>query len=253
MMIDDWQEEQRRFLDHLWMRWKVKGYGRVIQDEASHERFVQAMRKKYVYPDYLDLVGPVQPDHHVPGYEPATKVRSGRGEMGCLTRFRQAELLLVGAHLWQNLWIGTHEAVFGYDPIWPRPRWTSDDRGWYVALDYRPPRRKGLAFEAFVTPFRSLKVMRLEQYLASKSRKLSSTEAVRVKNGNVYDCRPDNLESYSVIGRPMLCKGCGRTIGRDQSVRIKIGGTTQRYCYEYLALIERMGCTPHISRCLHRM
>lgn len=253
MRTDDWGEQQRRFLHLLIRRWKAKGYGRIIQDEASHQRFVQAMRKKYVYPDYLDLVGPVQPEHHFSGYEPTVRVRSWSGEMGCLTELRQAELLLMGAHLWRNLWIGTHEAFFGYDPIYFDPRWTTDDRGWYVALDYSPVLRKRLTLEEFITPFRQSQVMRLEHYLVSRSRKLSCTEAVRARNGNVYDCRPENLEVYSVIGRPMVCKGCGRRIGRDRSVRLKVDGTTQRYCYEYLAWIEKMGCTPHVSKCLHRM
>lgn len=253
MRSDDWGEEQRRFLRLLIKRWKAKGYGRIIQDKASHELFVQAMRKKYVYPDFLDLAGPVQPEHHDSGYEPTERVRSWRGQLGCLTELRQAELLLMGAHRWQDLWIGTHEAFFGYDSIWLEPRWSTDDRGWYVALDYQPIRRKRLTLEEFITPFRSSQVMRLERYLVSRSRKLLRTEAVRVMNGNVYDCRPENLEVYSAVGRPMVCKGCGRGIGRDRSVTLKIGGTTQRYCYEYLAWVERMGYTPHVSKCLHRM
>jgi len=252
-----WRNQQKRFLHHLYGRWKAKGYGRLIQDEASHERFVQVMREKYVYPDYLDLVGPVKSEHHVAGYQPAAKVRSWRAEFGCLTELRRAELLLMGAYLWQGLWIGTHEAFFGYwpepDPFWFQPRWTSEDRGWYVALDYRPLRRRRLTLEEFVTPFRSSQVMRLEHYLASQSRAISSTEAVRAKNGNVYDCRPENLEVYSLVGRPMCCKGCGRRIGPDRSARIKVDGRSQRYCYEYLAWVRQIGTTPHVTKCMHRM
>lgn len=257
MKGEEWYEERRRFQTHLHVRWRVKGYGRIIQDEASHRLFVQTMQRKYVYPNYLDLVGPAQQEHQVKTYRPDGRARSWHGERGCLTEIRQAELLLIGAHLWQGLWIGTHEAFLGYwpeeDPFWFAPRWGAESRGWYVALDYRPLARKRLTLEEFVTPFRSSRVMRLEHYLVSQSRQLSATEAIRFRNGNVYDCRPENLEVYSLVGRPMRCKGCGQRIGRDRSVRIKLDGTTQRYCYEYLAWIERMGCTPGVSKCLHRM
>lgn len=254
---EEWNHQRQRFQEHLYVRWRVKGYGRILQDEASHRRFVEAMAQKYVFPNYLDLVGPVQPDHHVKTYEPDGRARSWHAEQGCLTEFRQAELLLLGAHRWQDLWIGTHEAFLGYrpeeNPFRFAPSWASEDRGWYVALGYRPPRRKRLTLEEFVTPFRSLPVARLERHLIARSRQLASTEAIRFRNGNVYDCRPENLEVYSLVGRPMRCQGCGQRIAPDRSVRIRLGGTTQRYCYEYLAWAEEMGRTPVITKCLHRM
>lgn len=257
MKSEEWREQRARFLVHLYVRWGIKGYGRIIQDEATHQRFVEAMREKYVFPNYLDLVGPVRPEHHDKSFKPDGRARSWQAEQGCLTNIRRAELLLLGAHSWQGMWIGTHEAFLGYrpeeNPYWFEPRWTSESRGWYVALDYRPPRRKRLTLEEFVTPFRSSQVMRLEHYLVSQSRQLSATEAIRFRNGNAFDCRPENLEVYSLVGRPMRCKGCGQRIGRDRSVRIKLDGTTQRYCYEYLAWAEEMGCTPEISKCMHRM
>jgi len=238
-----WADEKELFRHFLRWRWSRSKYSRLIDDHATHALLTETLRKKYVCPDYLELVGVARPEHLLnPG--------------GSVAKLRQAELLLVGAHRYRGLWIGTHEAVAGYHmDTWGdfSRRWTRQSQGWYVATDYRPPRRGARTFESLVSPFRNCNVVRLEEFLVRQVRPLATQERVRCANGNSYDCRPENLEVYSIVGRPMRCKGCGESISAEHSVRVRIDGTTQRYCFAYLKWMEKAGAAPELDRCIHRM
>ena len=239
--------ERQRFREYLYWRWRAKGYGKLVRDFESHQKFISALREKYIYPDYFDLVGPAQPEH---GIEPISYPRSQRDPVCYLNELRQAELLLVGAISWNGLWIGTHEAVFGY--VDDEPVWSDRHRGWYVALNYQP-RKRLLTLEDIITPFRGFTMMKLEAYLLSSRQKLQPREAIRFRNGNTYDCQFSNLEVYSLRGRPMLCHGCGQRIGPDQSALAKVGKSTKRYCFEYLNWMQTSRIAPTFRRCIHRM
>ena len=202
--------------------WRSKWWSKNIRDDESQWGLITAMQKKYVYPDYLDLVGPPDPDDY-------------RAE-GHLTTSRKAELLLIGTFNWRDLTIAKHPSVFGYqhDYFSMTPRWGVDDKGWYVCQEKLP---EELSYDGFFTPFEGRAVQKLGDYLANQNEPLKDRHGTLPIDGNVYNCRLENLRLINLRGRPMRCKGCERRVLPEYSRIIRFDGVRERYCRDCM---ERM-------------
>lgn len=218
------EEAFRGIEDDVDRIWRSKWWSEDIRDDESQRGLIKAMQQKYIYPDYLELVGPPGPDDY----------RSD----GCLTTSRKAELLLIGTFNWQGLTIAKHPSVFGY--VFDRwemsrsPCWRVDDKGWYVCHEDLPSE---LTYDGFLTPFKDRPVQKLGDYLVNQVEPLKDLHGTIPIDGNVYNCQQDNLRVINLRGRPMRCKGCERRVAKEYSRLIRFDGVRERYCH---ACIEQM-------------
>ncbi len=198
----------KRWVNMLWSNDRL---ARTVVDIESEQAYIEQMRQRYVFPDYLSLVG--------------SPSESDFNESGELKSRRKAELMLIGTFDWQGFLIS-------------RPVSTQDDQfpddGWFVALEAHT---NELSFENFFFPFNKIKKQRLERYLVSQTRELKNAHRVAFKDGNVFNCHPDNFEIRGQGGRPMLCVYCRKKTTKDMSVRIKVQGSYDRYC---LTCVEKI-------------
>ena len=194
--------------------WSGKKWAGQITNDDQQWKLIQILREKYVYPDYLDLVGPPSPDDYVPDME--------------LTVGRMTELLLIGTFEWQGLTIAKHPSVYGYD-LWGVPNWTVDQEGWYVAGE--PVSNNAFGYYQLFEPFKGLRCHKLADHIAGDGKPLPERHGAIPINGKRYDLRPENLRVINLRGRPMRCKRCGQRVTPEHSRRIKIDGSYRRYCY----------------------
>lgn len=202
-------------------------YGRRdISDTDFHTLFIYARQSRYKFPDYLDIVGPPASEHY--------------DDTGELTTQRKATLLLIGLFDWNGMKIGKHQAKYGFNPIddsYEDSRYTREQKGWYVPIARNRPEAKTLTVRDYFSPLRNFRCQRLEQYLTA-NRKFSK---VTLRDKNPFNCHPDNLEIVSTRGRPKKCNSCERRVTDRTSKRIKVSGTTMRYCLNCLAELGRRG------------
>lgn len=146
---DDDDLEEAYILDEIAAQIHRLWYGRPwckhVRDVERQWKYIQAMRAKYVFPDYLALDG--EPTEH------------DFTEHCTLTTKRQAELLLLGAYNWQGYTIARHPAVFGFERRFGSGHWMPSQRGWYATTDPIPNK---LSFKNFFKPFAHLTRQRLE-------------------------------------------------------------------------------------------
>ncbi len=99
---DDEDLTEEQILDDIMRQinyyWSRKRWCLHVRDVESERKYIQAMRAKYVFPDYLSLVGEPSEDDF--------------DERSWLRVKRQAELLLIGAFTWQGHTIARHPAVY---------------------------------------------------------------------------------------------------------------------------------------------
>jgi hypothetical protein len=206
-----------------------------VEDE---QRYIARKRLKYVYPDYVDLVGPPSEEDFDEdgGY---LSNESGRR----LSDVRAVDLLLVGVFEWKGLYIARMNRG---DPSAPP--------GWQVCLDpdYRPVdvlgvRRVGNKGNnrPALNPFYRVRTQWLHDYLFDCDVELGNRVAkeknqyVSFKGGNPYNCLPDNLvlAEKRRRGRRMLCQSCGKETTKEDSMVIREGTQKPRYCLACLRWI----------------
>ena len=208
-------------------------WGSVTSIETE-QQYINNRQLKYIYPEYGQLVGPPSKDDF---YEYC--VNKQDRPVCNLNREREADLLLLGVFEWKGLYIA--KAYRRHD---------DDPRGWLVCTDpdYVPkdilgaksigPYRYQLAF----TPFHGVRSQWLHEYLYDCDVELGNREAQRknqyvtFKDGNPYNCLPDNLilAQKRGRGRPMLCQSCGEETTREDSMVISERSRKARYCLDCL-------------------
>ena len=209
-------------VDRLWS--EKRYWRRHINDEESHQLYIDALRSRYKFPDYLEVVGPPAPEHY--------------DENGNLTTQRKSALLLIGVFDWQGIRIAKHQAKFGFNILrgWNKDkRYTSDQKGWYVPVARNRPEAKTLTVRDYFSPLRNYRCQRLEDYL-TEDHKYSK---VILRDKNPYNCHPDNIEIVSTRGRPKICVSCERRVTDKNSKRIRLSGKKMRYCVNCLADLGR--------------
>lgn len=194
-------------------RWEAKGLAKSIWNGDVQEHWINARRKKYVFPDYLDLVGSPKIEHY-----------AADGE---LTLERKARLLLIGVFRWRgllitnydNCWMVVNDSAFNptralklYDDRKHRP-WEKDKRGWYAPsgrgayksrLEVDPGDRPGvspskalelyksIAWErGYFDPFNGYRSSPLVEHLYGDQER-NSQYLIQI-NENPYNCSPDNI------------------------------------------------------------
>lgn len=205
--------------DLWWRKWRGWYSSRFVARDGYHQLYIEACRSKFVFPDYLDLVGEPEPAHYA--------------DNGQLTEQRMSELLLIGVFDWQGLRIARHQAVFGFNPYrdWDmEPRYTNVEKGWYVPVARKRPDPKTLTVRDYFSPLRNYRCERLE-YVISGGSKYSEVE---FRDGNPYNCRPDNLNVFRTRGRPMRCVRCEQRVTKRTSRRFNFSGSSTRWCLNCL-------------------
>ena len=206
--------------DLWWRKWHGWYAARVVANHEYQALYIEACRSKYVFPDYTDLVGPPELDHS--------------GENGQLTVQRMSQLLLIGVFDWQGIRIARHQAIFGFNPYrnWGRqPRYTDEQKGWYVPVARKRPDPATLTVRDYFSPLRNYRCERLERVI-SENKKYFEIEFL---DGNPYNCYPDNLRAFSTRGRPMRCARCEQRVTKGTSRRFNFSGSSTRWCLYCLA------------------
>ncbi|MCG7869434.1 MAG: hypothetical protein JAY74_24080 [Candidatus Thiodiazotropha taylori] len=195
--------------------WRSKWWSSNIVDDNSQLKLIHAMQQRYVYPNYLDLVGKPSNDDYISD--------------GVLTVFRKAELLLIGEFEWNGLIIAKHQSALGfsYDYGEKTPKWSIDDEGWYVSPNHLPD---PLSYSSFFTPFRNKERLKLVDVIYQLKSQLEDNHCILPIDGNVFNCMPENLASINRRGRPKRCVKCGRRVSDQSSRIIRVRGSKLRYC-----------------------
>lgn len=208
--------------------WLSKWWSKHIVDDNGQLKLITAMQEKYIYPNYFDLVGPPKSQHYQ--------------DDGKLKISRKAELLLIGSFCWRGLRIAKHPSVFGYELdrySWSlEPRWRTDDKGWYVCQEALP---ESLSYDAFFFPFKRKKVTKLGDHLFGECQELRDLHSTIPIDGNVYNCRLNNLHLINLRSRPMRCKGCEKRVTASGSKVIRIDGVRERYCWNCIEKMANWG------------
>lgn len=194
--------------------WRKTHWADQVCDDRSQWLLIHTLSEKYVYPRYIDLVGPPSSSDYT--------------DDGGLSITRKATLLLLGTIQWNDLIIAKAPAVFGYN-LRGRPNWSVDQNGWYVAHQYQPIEHWNPS-TGILEPLTASQVERLPNYLLRNEGSRQRRHMAIPINGNDYDCRPKNLRVISTRGRAMRCKHCGRRVTPDGSRRFQVDRISQRYC-----------------------
>lgn len=206
--------------DLWWRKWRSVSGSRLVSKDGYHQLYIEACRSKFVFPDFLDLVGEAKPEHY--------------DESGHLTEQRISDLLLVGVFDWHGLRLGRHQAVFGFNPwrMWGMDsRYTNAQKGWYVPVERRRPDPKILTVRDYFSPLRNYRCERLE-YVITGAKRYSE---IGFRDGNPYNCSPDNLNVFKTRGRPMRCARCEQRVTKRMSIRFNFSGSSTRWCLSCLA------------------
>ncbi|MEW8155132.1 MAG: hypothetical protein AB2765_11210 [Candidatus Thiodiazotropha endolucinida] len=195
--------------------WHSKWWAEKIVDNNSQLQLIQAMQQRYLYPHYLDLVGYPSDEDYI-----------SKGE---LTTSRKAELLLIGTFSWKGLTIAKHQSALGYKYHYTgsKPRWGMDDKGWYLSPNYSPV---PLNYNSFFYPFQDFIVTKLTNYLYEQEHNLGDREGIIPVDGNIFNCREENLRAINLRGRPMRCKECNMRVTKENSRVIRINDSRLRFC-----------------------
>jgi hypothetical protein len=202
--------------------WRMPRWRSDVRTDAHHRQYIDALRSKFVFPDYLELVGPPKPEHY--------------DDNGHLTTQRKATLLLIGVFDWRGLRIARHQAVFGYYRRTRRSWWdddrpyTDEQKGWYVPVKQIRPGPKVTILNDYFRPLRNFRCERLEEVLTPHEK----YTRLMFKDANRYNCHPDNIDIVSTRGRPMTCRFCGSRVTARTSRRFKWDGGTVRACLNCL-------------------
>lgn len=208
---------------------------RQVSDTHTEQIYIDSMQYKYVYPEYSQLVGCPSEEDFYQGYQTSN-----------LTIERTADLLLLGVFEWKGLYITKAHCGDEDDP-----------RGWLVCLNpnYEPTDVLGAKLaDKFIDqmafmPFHGLQTQWLHEYLFDCDVELGNREAktknqyVTFRDGNPYNCLPDNLilAAKRGRGRPMICKACGEMTTRENSMVVKGYSKKVRYCLDCLRKISIEG------------
>lgn len=200
----------------------------VDSTQREQEYIAHLEQTLYVYPSFSDLVGP-------PADIDFLEVDPRYPDKRWLTSERIADLLLVGAFLWNGMYIARTER-----------RNTGAPDGWLVCLDpdFEPTYALGaMSTGSYVDnteflPFKGVKTGWLHDHLYDCGVELGyhparqPNEKVTFRDGNPFNCRPDNLvlAKKPSVGRPMRCKACGEITTREDSAVVREGWDKVRYC-----------------------
>jgi len=225
---EEWEHDNRKedlgfIVNDIWSTELGSQFLGVGIDEQN--AIIEYGRRKYVYPDFAQLVGPPNEDHI-------------DADINRLTVERQSELLLLGVFEWNGLYVAR----------------SYNGEGWFVCKDpdYEPVDVLGLgyldedgrytqvqterhAYQVFM-PFYGVKKQWLHDYLIECDIELGTRpprkkyQVVQFKDGNPYNCLPDNLELAGSRGRKMICQACGRQTTADESIVISRQGQKDRVC-----------------------
>lgn len=218
-------------------KWDEGRLAHAIRDVEAERTFIEIMRLRYPYPDYSELVGePSDSD-----FEDVT-LRDGSTERG-LTIERKADLLLVGVFEWKGTYITNyHDHRTG-------------EKGWFVFISrrYKPKNWLGCHFlnydglsrvpdrrfkEVRFWPFLNEEMNWLHNVLIDAALELSGRskrnkfQRVRFKDGNPYNCLPDNMDLFETRGRRMRCGLCGRRTTANDSIVFSGKGRKIRTCLD---------------------
>lgn len=218
-------------------KWDRSRLAHAIRDVDAERIFIEIMRLRYPYPDYAEIVGaPSESD-----FEDFT-LHDGSTERG-LTIQRKADLLLLGVFEWNGTYITKH-----HDPH-------RGEQGWLVFTSqrYKPKNWLGCHFLDYrglsLQPKRRFKKVRFWPFLNEETdwlhnalidaaieldngRARNKFQRVRFKDGNSYNCLPDNMELFETRGRRMHCRLCGRRTTADDSIVFSGKGRKVRACLE---------------------
>lgn len=210
--------------------WKRNKWSSYIIDVESEEKYIEAMQKKYVYPDLVDVIGHAATEDFVEtiDYFSSRQIRD-------LTTERKADLMLFGVFEWNNLFIAK---AYKTDEKAPR--------GWQICVDpdYIPRNVLGPRYIAGRTfrdqlvfmPFHGFKTEWLSEFLLECDIEIGNRQPkakfqrLKYIDGNPYNCLPENLALVENRGRRMVCSSCGKPVTVGTSRVIRDGPAKFRYC-----------------------
>lgn len=230
--IESFNEDLSTCIENIWMS---KQFPENVSNVDEENQMINIIGMKYVYPNYVDLVGGASEEDFEFGY-----CRHLRSEGNRLTIERKSELLLLGAFRWNGLCIAKY-----YDP----DKEYDLSKGWLVSKDPKniPSNMIGAKYSNDIrysnicfSPLEEEKTQWLHELLIDSDAELGNRplrkkfQRIRFKDGNPYNCLPDNLVVREARGRKMKCQGCGEETWSDQSLVIRDGKEKLRYCFSCL-------------------
>ena len=229
--VEFFNDDLGRIIDHIWRLKRLPNNICTVNDEKI---FIEVMRRKYVYPDYMELVGEASPEDFK---------QSPFGNY--LSTERKADLLLLGTFFWKGMYIAKVPHHLSHA-----------SKGWQVCTDteFAPCEGLGLLwvqrgewittphiFDDFTfMPFYKYDDEPLYHYLVQCEielgyrKPLGKFQKLMHRDKNPYNCHPDNMFVAEKRGRKMYCVQCGNETTKSESKVIRDLGQKLRYCISCL-------------------